>query len=84
VETEVKDSIIPYVEKAEFPAYLIPKFQKLGFSKHFFKKPYGESSSTLLQGLIIAELARGDAGVSTIVIVQCCLIGYTIDALGSE
>jgi hypothetical protein len=41
VETEVKESIIPYVEKAQFPDYLVPKIQKAGFMKHFFKKPYG-------------------------------------------
>jgi alkylation response protein AidB-like acyl-CoA dehydrogenase len=32
----------------------------------------------LLQGLIIAELARGDAGFSTIAIVQFVLLGFTM------
>jgi alkylation response protein AidB-like acyl-CoA dehydrogenase len=73
----VKDSIIPYVEKAEFPEYLIPKFQKMELLKYFFKKPYGNGASILTQGLIVAELARGDAGVATIVRVQTGLVGFT-------
>jgi len=37
-----------------------------------------------LQGVIAAELARGDAGVATMCTVQCGLMGHTIEALGSE
>lgn len=84
VETEVKESIIPYVEKAEFPNYLIPKLQKLGAAKHYFKKPYGSGARVLLQGIVTAELARGQPGVATLAIVQLCLLGYTIETLGSE
>ena len=54
VETEVRESIIPYVEQAKFPDYLIPKLQKLQLSKYFFKKPYGHGARALLQGLIYA------------------------------
>jgi hypothetical protein len=46
--------------------------------KYFFKKPYGHGSNVMLQCLITAELARGDAGVATMVTVQCGLLGYTI------
>jgi len=35
-------------------------------------------------GTIIAELARGDAGVCTMVLVQWALLGSTIEFLGSE
>jgi alkylation response protein AidB-like acyl-CoA dehydrogenase len=56
----------------------VPKIQKAGLLKNFFKKPYGHGRSELLQGLLTAELARGDAGVATMVIVQCGLLGYTI------
>jgi len=51
VETEVRESIIPYVEQAKFPDYLM---QKLQLSKYFFKKPYGHGARALLQGLIYA------------------------------
>jgi alkylation response protein AidB-like acyl-CoA dehydrogenase len=62
---------------------LLPKLHKLQIAKYFFKKPYGHSASTLLQGLIYAELARGDAGVATMCIVQFGLLGNTIETLGS-
>ena len=52
--------------------------------KHFFAKPYGDGSRATLKGVLIAELARGDAGLATIYIVQCCLMGKTIELLGSE
>lgn len=79
----MKESIIPYVEKAQFPDYLIPKLRKLGVSKYFFKKPYGAQGSILLQGIITAELARGDAGVASMWVVDLGLLGYTIELLGS-
>jgi acyl-CoA oxidase len=69
---------------AQFPDYLIPKLQKLGVSKHFFKKPYGTSGSNVLQGVIIAELARGDGGLAAMWTVQLGLLGYTLELLGSE
>jgi acyl-CoA oxidase len=37
-----------------------------------------------MQGLITAELARGEPGVATLMIVQLCLLGFTIELLGSE
>lgn len=51
---------------------------------YFLKPPYGKPLSTFGQGAIIAELARGDAGVCTMLIVQYGLVIYTIEALGSE
>ena len=35
-------------------------------------------------GTYIAELARGDAGVCTMVLVQWALLGFTVEALGSQ
>jgi len=42
----------------------------------------GFSTSGL--GALIAELARGDAGVCTMVLVQWALLGSTIEMLGSN
>jgi len=42
------------------------------------KAPYGKPISTTAQGSIIAELARGDAGVCTMFLVQYGLVCYTI------
>jgi hypothetical protein len=45
---------------------------------YFFKAPYGLGYSTSALGSIIAELARGDAGVCTMILVQWALLGSTI------
>lgn len=45
---------------------------------YFFKAPYGLGHSTSAMGCYIAELARGDAGVCTMVLVQWALLGFTI------
>ena len=46
--------------------------------EHFLKAPYGKPLSTLGQGALIAEFARGDPGVCTMLIVQYGLVCYTI------
>lgn len=84
VQTEVVPTIDPYVEEAKFPEYLLPKLKATNILDHFLKPPYGKPLSTAAQGLIVAELARGDAGVCTMVLVQYGLVIYTIEALGSE
>lgn len=52
--------------------------------EHFLKHPHGKPLSTFAQGMLIAELARGDGGVCTMFLVQYALVIYTIEALGSE
>lgn len=78
LEAEIKDAIIPYVETGSFPDHLINKLKPLNLLGHFFKKPYGYGTSSLLQGVLSLELARIDAGLATFLIVQCGLLGYTI------
>ncbi len=78
VESEIIPTIDSYVEEAKFPEYLIPKFRSANILEHFLKPPYGKPLSTFAQGTIIAELARGDAGVCTMVLVQYGLVMFTI------
>jgi glutaryl-CoA dehydrogenase len=62
----------------------VPKLRALNINEYFLKAPYGKPLSSFGQGMIIAELARGDAGVCTMVLVQYALAMYTIETLGSE
>lgn len=62
----------------------MPIFSKAGVLQHFFDKPYGHGSSSLLRGVIAAELSRIDTGLSSFVVVQAGLLGNTIEILGSE
>lgn len=63
---------------------MIPKLRALDPLKYFFRPPYGNGNSTASIGSMIAEVARGDAGVCTMIIVQWALLGFTIEELGSE
>ena len=52
--------------------------------KHFFAKPYGTGARITAAGCYLAELSRADSGIATFGVVQFGLVGYTIEALGSE
>lgn len=84
VDAEVIPKIHTCVENAEFPEYLIPKLRAINPLEKFFKPPYGNPFSTAGQGVALAELARGDAGVATMLVVQWGLLGFTVETLGSE
>lgn len=56
----------------------------VNLNDYFLKPPYGKPLSIAGQGLLIAEIARGDAGACTMVVVQYGLVMYTIETLGSE
>ncbi len=63
---------------------MVPKLRNFNILHYFFKAPYGLGYSTSALGSYIAELARGDAGVCTMVLVQWALLGSTIEILGSN
>lgn len=52
--------------------------------EHFVDKPYGLGSRMMMQGVLFAELARIDGGISTFFTVQGCLAIFTMQALGSD
>lgn len=78
MESEITPKIHDLVEKAEFPEYLIPKLKEIDILQYFFLPPYGKPLSTAAQGCIAAEFARGDAGISTMLMVDWGLLGHTI------
>jgi hypothetical protein len=51
---------------------------------YFIKPPYGNALSLTGQGMLIAEVARGDAGCGTMMVVHAGLVTYSIQTLGSE
>jgi len=48
LETEIKPELPQYVEKAEFPEFMIEKFRKNGAIMRYIKAPYGVTSSMML------------------------------------
>ncbi len=62
---------------------MIPLLKEKGFAKHFFEKPYGYGSRITMQGIVLAEIAKGDAGIATLMVVTR-LLGFTISEFGSK
>jgi alkylation response protein AidB-like acyl-CoA dehydrogenase len=83
-DTEIAPHISDYVDKAEFPEYLVSKFREFKFFDHLLKAPYGKGLSMVGIGAAAAELSRVDAGVATFAIVQWGLSMFTLEALASE
>lgn len=72
------------MEKAEFPEFILPKLKELNILEYYFNPPYGKPFSSAGKGCVAAELARGDAGLATMLMVDWGLLGFTIECFGSE
>lgn len=83
-ETDVAPYINDNIEAAKFPDHLIPAFRKSEIFSHFISKPIGKGTSLMGTAMIISELARIDASISTFAIVQGALSIFTVDQLASE
>src|SRR2546421_3732573 len=83
-DKEVIPIINEYWERAEFPFELVPKLAALGISGSDIKGYGCPGMSVLAAGLIMQELARGDASVCTFFGVPSGLAMHSISMLGSE
>ncbi len=84
VDRDVIPIIGPYWERAEFPEQLIPKIKELGIVGGALRGYGCPGLSTVADGLIATELARGDASVSTWVGVHSGLAMGSIYVGGNE
>jgi len=83
-DKEVIPIINDYWERAQFPFELVPKIAALNIAGTDIQG-YGCSSlSSVASGLIMLELARGDASVCTFFGVHAGLAMHSISLLGSE
>jgi glutaryl-CoA dehydrogenase len=83
-DKEVIPIINDYWERAEFPFELIPKLAALNIAGGSIKGYGCPGMSPLASGLIMVELARGDASVCTFFGVHSGLAMHSIAMLGSE
>jgi glutaryl-CoA dehydrogenase len=83
-DKEVIPIINDYWERAEFPFELIPKIAALDIAGTDIQGYGCPGMSTLATGLIMLELARGDASVCTFFGVHAGLAMHAISMLGSE
>ena len=83
-DTEVIPVINGYWERAEFPFELVPKLASLGITGASIEGYGCPGLSPLATGLIMQELARGDASVATFFGVHSGLAMQSVAMLGSE
>ncbi|CAD7698284.1 unnamed protein product [Ostreobium quekettii] len=81
---EVAPKIAGYWERAEFPFEVLPELKKLNIGGLSVKYPGCSGLSTLGTGMVMAEMARVDASLSTFVMVHASLAMHTIELMGTE
>lgn len=84
VDAEVTPIMATYWERAEFPMQLIPKMRALGVSGGSLKGYDSPGMSAVAEGLLAAELARGDGSVDVFFGVHSGLAMTSIALCGSE
>ena len=83
VDTQVSPIAADYWERAEFPAALVPGYAALGIAGGSLTGDGCPGLSYLAEGMIAAELARGDGSIATLNAVHSGLAMTTIGMLGS-
>ena len=78
------NDLIPYVNRCDFPFWIIPEVQKLGVNGMMIKDFGGPGFNNLEAGAIIFEMAKKDASISTFVLVHNAIGTRVIDCLGDE
>lgn len=83
-DKEVIPIINDYWERAEFPFELVPKIAALNIAGNDIQGYGCPGMSAVASGLIMLEMARGDASVCTFFGVHSGLAMHSISMLGSE
>jgi alkylation response protein AidB-like acyl-CoA dehydrogenase len=66
---EVYQDLIPYINRTEFPHFILPKIRALGCNGMWFKDHGGSGLNNLEAGLIFYEMAKRDGSVSMFTLV---------------
>eukprot|EP00193_Tetraselmis_chui_P004173 CAMPEP_0177752204 /NCGR_PEP_ID=MMETSP0491_2-20121128/793_1 /TAXON_ID=63592 /ORGANISM="Tetraselmis chuii, Strain PLY429" /LENGTH=430 /DNA_ID=CAMNT_0019267389 /DNA_START=119 /DNA_END=1411 /DNA_ORIENTATION=+ len=83
-ETEVAPIVAKYWETATFPHELVPKLGALNLCGLTIASHGSPGLSPVAAGMVLCELARVDASVSTFLLVHSSLGASTIAQMGSE
>jgi len=83
-EREVVPLANEHYDQAQFPEVILEKFGKQGWAKLVAKKPYGDGKNRMLLALVVMELARADAGIACIFLLQAGIARETVETLASE
>jgi glutaryl-CoA dehydrogenase len=83
-DTEVAPVANDYWERAEFPAPLVAGYRALGVAGGTLRGYGCPGLSPVAEGMVAAELARGDGSIATFNAVHSGLAMATVGLLGSE
>ncbi|SDQ67924.1 acyl-CoA dehydrogenase family protein [Arthrobacter crystallopoietes] len=84
MDTVVRPEVNDHWERAEFPQHLVAGLGELGVLAFPFEETTPFRNSAVFRGFVTMELARVDAGFSTLTGVSSGLVMGTISLLGSE
>lgn len=84
LEAGIKNQILQHIENATFPEELVSMLKAQQLGEYFAEGKYGNGASTWERVAIITEVARIDASVATLLLVQMKLLFRTIELYGSE
>ncbi|MFA7228396.1 MAG: acyl-CoA dehydrogenase family protein [Melioribacteraceae bacterium] len=85
----VDEQVIPVIEKhyreEKFPSHLVEQLGILGLLGITIPQEYGSAGmSSVVYGLVMQELERGDSGIRSFVSVQSSLVMYPIFTFGNS
>ena len=66
---EVYPDLIPYVNRAEFPFFILPKLKEVGFNGMLIKEFGGSGLNNLETGIVYYEMAKKDASIALFTVV---------------
>jgi len=66
---EVYPDLIPYINRCEFPMWILPKIRDLGINGFFFKDHGGSGLNNMEAGLVCYEMCKRDASIGMFVLV---------------
>ncbi|GAB3901440.1 acyl-CoA dehydrogenase family protein [Larkinella knui] len=85
VNREISPIIEDCAQRAEFPAFLVPKLGEIGAFGPTIPAEYGGGGlDSISYGLMMQEIERGDSGLRSCVSVQSSLVMWPIYTYGSE
>ncbi|QQT26726.1 acyl-CoA dehydrogenase family protein [Sphingobacterium spiritivorum] len=84
METEIKPIVNNYWLRDEFPFEIIPKFAALNIAGYTYEGYGCAGGTSLMEGVVAAEIARVDASIATFFGVQSGLAMGSIYICGSE
>lgn len=82
---DVREQLVDYVDRTEFPHFLVPKLAELEIDGGVIDEKYGGPGFSNLEfGALMFEVAKVDASISTYIAVHNSIGMNVVNCLGDE